>query len=383
MSVSQVPMKFGVEFEFIIPQAQGVDSHPEDDRFYYTKESDPRLGGDVIGSVIVGFLEDTIPIVKLEYNNYRTYQRLAKDLGINLSAGHALPYSHFWACSYEGSLQSRPEEDVRGNYNYWRHPAEISSRFLGEHEFDEVAQVYRKLRASMRINLNSSCSFHVHVGTTHLDLVGYQKLATLVFICEEFLWRCCESFRRDGPWCLSVSKYSQTACVPTSRRPSPNMSSLVPPGLLSADVRRSLLGIWASPSLRDLQEQLLVPFGRDDMEDFHHRGAFCIRDHDYRDINADLCPTATVEFRYSHASGDAERDHCFVRICIALVRAAELDGPEYTAMIASFAKGGDFSNFLGPLNLQDLHAYCNAAEREYARKAAQPMEPATEFLPRI
>lgn len=381
---NQTPITFGVEFEFLIPQANGADSHPHDSRFYHTKEYDGRKQDDAIGPVIVDFLKDTVPIFKLNDDNFETFHTLASERGINLAEGAPLPYSYFWRYSYEGSLQPRPQEDVRGNYIYWPHPAEVSSRILGEHEFDEVAQVYRKLRASFRINLNSSCSFHVHVGTTHLGLVGYQKLATLVMVGEEFLWRCCEKFRRDGLWCLSISKYSKTARVPDSRPPGPLMRALVPSGILPADLYAALRGVWAAESISGLQDELLVPFGGgDDDDDYRHRGAMYVRSHYDHDVFGGACRTNTAEFRYSHASGDPERDHCFVRICIALVRAAELDRPGYTAMIASFAKGGDFSNFLGPLNLQDLHAYCTSAEREYIRKAAQPTQPATEFLPTI
>ncbi|POS70587.1 hypothetical protein DHEL01_v211016 [Diaporthe helianthi] len=378
----QTRISFGVEFEFIVPQAEGIDSHAHDGRFYHTEEFDPQKQGDVIGPIIVDFLKEIVPIFKLNDDNYEVFHELAKERGINLAAGFPLPYSYFWRYSYEGSLQPRPDEDVKGDYNYWLHPAEVSSRILGEHEFAEVAQVYRKLRASFRINLNSSCSFHVHVGIAHLGLIGFQKLATLVMVGEDFLWRCCENFRRDGMWCLSISKHSRTARAPDSPTPSPMMHSLVPSGILPADLYGSLRGIWAAASVPDLQDQLLVPFGDDD-DNYRHRGAFAIRHHHGFDVDGEPCPTRTAEFRYSHASGDAERDHCFVRICIALVRAAELDGPAYTATVSSFAKGGGFSNFLGPLNLQDLYAYCTAAEREYIRKAAEPMKPATEFLRRI
>lgn len=381
---NQTSITFGIEFEFIVPQATGVDRHP-DSRFYHTSiEYRHKRDNDIMGPVIVDLLKNVVPMIVLDDDTYRTYLKLAKERGIKLAAGHPLPYSYFWRYSYEGSLQPKPAEDVAGNYNYWTHPVEVSSRTLGEHEFYEVAEVYRKLRESVRINLNSSCSFHVHVGTAHLGIIGYQKLATLMIVCEDFMWRCCQTFRRDGPWCLSISKYSKTARVPTSSAPSQMMESLVPSGILPADVHSSLGGIWTAASFPDLQEQLLVPFGRaEDDIDYHHRGAFCLRDHDEEDIYGDPCPTTTAEFRYSHASGDAERDHCFVRVCIALVRAAELDGSAYTDIIASFAKGGDFSNFLGPLGLQELYAYWTAAEREYLRKAAQPMQPATEFLPRV
>ena len=370
---------FGVEFEFIVPQAAGVDSHPHDDRFYHTNRY-VFEDGDVMGPVIVDCLKDVVPIVGSD--DYKDSLYLANERGIKLEPGRAVPYSYFWKTSFEGSLQARPKEDVKGTYSYWQHPVEVSSRVLREHEFDEVARVYRQLRTSVRINLNSSCSFHVHVGTAHLDLVGYQKLATLIIVCESFLWRCCETFRRDGWWCLSISSYSRTARVRDQRKPSPMMHSLVPSSILAAELRDSVRGIWAATSILELRDQLLVQWGGD-CGDYDVRGGFYIRQSNEEDVYGEPCPTATAEFRYSHASGDAERDHCFVRICIALVKAAELNGPAYTAMIASFAKGGDFSNFLDPLNLQELHTYCTAAESEYIGKGAEPAKPATEFLPKV
>lgn len=373
------PLTCGIEFEFIVPQATGIDSHPNDGRFYQTKKY-AQEEGDVMGPIVVGCLKDVVPIV--ENGEYWISLQLANERGINLEQNRALPFSYFWKTSFEGSLQARPEEDVTGNYSYWQHPVEVSSRVLGEDQFDEVARVYRQLRASLRINLNSSCSFHVHVGTAHLELIGYQRLATLIMVCEPFLWRFCETFRRDGWWCLSISSYSKTARVRDQRPPSPMMQTFVPSHALTPGLYGSLRGIWAATSILDLRDQLLVQWGGD-YGDYYMRGGFCIRQSYEEDVYGEPCPTNTVEFRYSHASGDAERDHRFARICIALVRAAELDAPAFTAMIASFAKGGDFSNFLDPLNLQELHGYCTAAEREYIRRGEEPSGPAAEFLPRI
>lgn len=370
---------FGVEFEFIVPQAAGTDSHPHDQRWYHTGGYNP-MHLDIMCPIVKDFLKDFVPIV--EDDNYKTSLYAAQERGITLEPGRALPYSYFWKTSFDGSVQPRPEEDVVGNYSYMPHPVEVSSRVLREDEFDEVALVYRQLRASMRINLNSTCSFHVHVGTAHLDLVGYQRLVTLITVCEPFLWRCCETFRRDGMWCLSISKYSKTARVRSKRPPNAMMHSLIPSEVLSQGLLGTLKEVWASTSLSELSEKLLVQWHGDDGP-YYLRGAFNIHRTDEEDVYGGLCPTETAEFRYSHASGDAKRDHCFVKICIALVRAAELDVPAFKAMIASFAKGGDFSNFLGPLGLQELHEYCTAAESEYIRRGAEPQKPATEFLPRI
>lgn len=317
----KTPITFGVEFEFIVPQATGVDSHPHDQRSYHTKKYDPNYL-DAMCPIVVDCLKDTVPIV--EDDNYKTSLYAAQERGITLQPGRAIPYSYFWKTSFDGSVNSRPEEDVIGNYSYRQHSVEVSSRVLREDEFDEVALVYRQLRASMRINLNSSCSFHVHVGTSHLDLVGYKRLATLIMVCEPFLWRCCETFRRDSWWALSVSSYSKTARV-RSRRPSnPMMHSFVPSDVLPHDLQESLRGIWAATSVLGLREQLFVQWGGDE-GDFYVRGAFNVREINEEDIFGEPSLTSTAEFRYSHASGDAERDHCFVRICIALVRAAELE----------------------------------------------------------
>lgn len=379
MSVQRRPITFGVEFEFIVPQATGVDSHPHDNRRYHTGSYDPNWLDEIL-PIVVDCLKDVVPIV--EDGNYKNSLYAAQERGITLQPGHMLPYSYFWMVSWDGSLGPRLKEDVVGNYSYGQHLAEVSSRILKEDEFDEVALVYRHLRASLRINLNSSCSFHVHVGTGHLDLVGYQRLATLVAVCEPFLWRCCESFRRVDLWCLSISKYSKAARVPSRGPHNPIMHSLLPSNGLPQSLLDALTGIWSATTFNELRDQLLVQWGGED-GDYYIRGSFTVRQIYEEDINGEAVPSSTAEFRYSHASGDPERDHCFVRICIALVRAAELDAPAYKAMLASFAKGGDFSNFLDPLELQDLHAYCTAAEREYIRRGAEPPKPATEFLPRI
>lgn len=374
----QRPITFGIEFEFIIPQATGIDSHPHDNRLYHASIYDPDFL-DML-PMVVDCLKGVVPIV--EDGDYKNSLYAAQERGITLQPGHALPYSYFWMTSLDGSLGPSPEEDVVGNYSYRQHTLEVSSRILREDEFDEVALVYRQLRASMRINLNSSCSLHVHVGTEHLDLVGYQRLATLVMVCEPFLWRCCESFRRDNLWCLSISKYSKAARVYRRGRHNAMMHSFLPSNGLPQSLFDALLAIWSATTFNELRDQLLVQWGGED-GDYYIRGSFTVRQIYEEDINGEAVPSSTAEFRYSHASGDAERDHCFVRICIALVRAAELDAPAYKAMLASFAKGGDFSNFLDPLGLQDLHAYCTAAESEYIRRGSEPPKPATEFLPRF
>lgn len=375
----KTPITFGVEFEFIVPQGTGDDSHPHDERYYHMAEYD-RSYFHVMCPMIRDHLKQVVPIV--EDDDYKSSIYAAKERGITLEPGRAVPYSYFWNTSFDGSVEARPDEDVVGNYSYTRHPVEISSRVLREHEFGEVALVYRQLRASVRVNLNSSCSFHVHVGTAHLDLAGYKRLVALIMVCEPFLWRCCETHRRHSLWCLSITKYSKAARVRSHRPSDPVMHSLVPSGVLSQDLQDTLREIWSTTSFIELGEQLLVQWGGE-FGDFYVRGGFNVRAINEEDVFGGLCTTSTAEFRYSHASGDAERDHCFVRICIALVRAAEFEVPAYKAMIASFAKGGDFSNFLDPLNFQELHGYCTAAESEYIRRGAEFPKRATEFLPKV
>lgn len=377
---SERRLTFGVEFEFIVPQATHA-SHPHDYRWYDRGEYDLDEEGAVC-RVLVDCLKNVVPIVKDDERE--TLIHTANEREIILQPGDVVPFSHFWKTSVDGSLGPRPGEDVEGGYCYSQRLMEISSRILQEDEFNEVALVYRRLRASIRINLNSSCSFHVHVGTAHLDLIGYQKLTTLIMVCEQFLWRFCEVHRRDNPWCLEISSHSKTACLRIGQSSLSSFARSLLPSNIPRDLVDSLRGIWAATSVDELRRQIRVQYKGSLGEDFFFRGAFAIRGERLgSDIQGKPCASPTVEFRYSHASGDPERDNSFVRVCIALVRAAEFDLGTYKATVASFARGGDFSNFLTPLGLQDLYQYCTAAEGEYIRRGANSPGPPTEFLAEI
>lgn len=112
------------------------------------------------------------------------------------------------------------------------------------------------------------------------------------------------------------------------------------------------------------------------------RGGFAIRgEQEAKDCwDDETTPDPTVEFRYSHASGDPARDQSWIRICMALVQAADSDDKRFKVTLEFIQRGGHFANFLAPLGLGDLCAFWSRIDREFGREAGVPGKPPKQFL---
>lgn len=90
----------------------------------------------------------------------------------------------------------------------------------------------------------------------------------------------------------------------------------------------------------------------------------------------------TLEFRYSHSSGDPVRDAAWIRVCAALARAACFDDKFVGAALRGFVAGGELRNFLVPIGLGSDVAFWEHKTAEYRDRAANP-QPPQAFLPRL
>lgn len=371
-------LTFGMEWEFMIPQGTSeTESHPEDARFYVKHVERARFRREwAVFNFIESILQDAVPICVEDEN----LVRMAGEKKLTLARGRP-KCAYFWALDIDYSLRPCAEDDVRGDYEFLpQHCLELRSRILTAEGFDEVALVYKLLRRHLRINLNRTCSFHCHVGTGHLDLTGYKKLVTLVLICEPFLYRCCAPYRRESQYCRSIALWSRFARqkIPVLTRDDKRLVELVSP-----DIPSRLLGIliyvWRSSSLADLREGLMVPI---EGKSSPWRGGFAIRgEQEAKDCwDEETTPDSTVEFRYSHASGDPARDTAWIKICMALVRAADFDNNQFKITLDFIQRGKHFASFLSPLGLGDDCAFWSQVERDLGRELEVPESPPKGFL---
>lgn len=383
---------FGIEWEFFIPQGiSEIDSHREDTRFHvsysnrskFTNPAEPAT----LPRAVSSFLEDLVPI-SADIDAYSLRQVIRKRC---LETHEGRPRcSYFWAIERDLSLRSCPDEDVPG-YDYLAQTSlEIHSRILTEAEFPEVRAVYRRLRNTLRINLNRTCSLHVHVGTGHLDLVGYKKLVTLLMVSERFLYRCCATHRRGSGHCRPVATESRFALEPqthlSTSNPDPLLRELIPGGLPEA-LARVLGRVWGAGSVAELRHGLMIPAERCLISALYgneaRRGGAAIRGEQTagnvygREVPAD----PTVEFRYSHASGDAERDERWVRICISLVHMAHVvDDNGFRRVLRSLVQTKALEAFFAVINLREDHGFWEKRAEQYTHQSKNPTGPAATFL---
>lgn len=371
----------------MIPRATGEDSHPEDDRYYmdYVITCPKRDNISALHHIYPAFtesLDEVVPFLLAPAEGDRqAAEAKAKEWDLTLEPGRPMPSSYFWSIGPGDSLGSRPGEDVVGNYTYDDFTMELRSRVLAEDELYELHRVYRRLRAEFRINVNSTCAAHVHVGIGHLGLPGLQRLTTLVMFAESFLWRCCERHRARSGHCPSINTASEAAVSAMTRAAPPPGHPLLDallPDNTPPNLRRIVAWVWGLHGVDDLAAQLLQHGGG------RGRCAFSVRAGETSAgfTGARVAADRTAEFRYSHASGDPVRDEKFARICAALVRAASLEPAPFKATLESFMAGRSFVDFLRPLDLAaDLNFWLRA-EGEYIRKAANP-GPLLHFLPEL
>lgn len=388
----------GFEWEFLIPRATGEDSHPEDDRFYvddvdlYPRRDDSSLehSADIfpIFTQVLGgavpFLTSVSPFAKnklgLEGENTQEAEikAEAKAWDLTLAPGRPMPFSYFWNIGTDVSLEARPDEDVVGDYAYGDFSMELRSRVLAEDELYELHRVYKQLRLNLRINVNSSCSMHVHVGTGHLDFAGLQKLTTLVMYSESFLWRCCEKHRPKNEYSRGINTNSEASFLGrTQPVPANPILEALLPWCTPPNLRKIVNRVWSLPTVDLLCTELLRHSELD-------RCAFALRASrtSLDCTGAVVASDQTAEFRYSHSSGDPERDEKFARVCISLVKAASLEPEPFKATLLSFMAGRRWVDFLRPLDLEADVDFWTQAEQQYRHKAENP-GPAPSFLPEI
>lgn len=381
----------GVEWEFMIPAGRtSQDPHETDGRFYITPEERRQHGSNYfLRKHIATTLRDVIPIIDSDKIGTSTSRKVARKWNLNVDPSK--PYfNYFWALDIDYSLAPCPEDDVVGAYDFLSQTTcmEIQSRVLRESEIDEITAVWKHLRANYRINVNRSCSVHVHVGTDHFTLDNYKRLAILVMAAESFLFRACERHRKNSQWCPPVSQSSAFAvgpyqASPRERGPLPPALDALLPDRMPAYMAQTAVKIWAAADLPALRLGLMQPGDADWVE----RCAFAIRgDQDTQNCEAAEMPAApTVEFRYSHASGDPVRDCAWIRMCAALVRrAAGASDAEFRDTLTLFVfPSGSWHNFLLPLGLHGEFDFWIQEEVKYINKASPSTKPPTEFMPPI
>lgn len=385
----------GVEWEFMVPAANSYkDPHKTDGRFYISPEQKrAHSSNHFLRKHIATTLKDVVPIIDADKVGTSTARNVARKWKLNIDPSK--PYfDYFWTLDIDYSLVPCPGEDVEGDYDYFSHAScmEIQSRVLRESEIDEITAVWKQLRRTYRIHVNSSCSVHVHVGTDHFTLDNHKRLAILVMAGEAFLFRACERHRRNSMWCPPISQASAFAigpyqASPRERGPLPRALAALLPDWMPAYMARAAAGVWAAADLPALRAGLKQPTSDGWDAEWVERCAFAIRgEQDTQNCEAGERPAApTVEFRYSHASGDPVRDCAWVRLCAALVRkAAEATDADYRHALTLFvAPSGSWHNFLLPLGLDGEFDLWVQEEVKYINKATPSAKPPTEFMPPI
>lgn len=377
----------GIEWEFLIPQGTSPeDPHDSDERFFLRHDWNNdrtmfhRLPG-LLHDVIHQHLEDVVPVV---HRVPRNYDAVSNHWDISREPGR--PYcQYFWEVTSDCSLVAVDGEDVPGEYRYI--PAsgvEIKSRVLTLGDLSEIETVYTRVRDVFRVHVNSSCSLHVHIGTPNWSLTRYKKLVTLVMVGEAFLFELCEIHRETSTYCRSIvaaSRFNENLSLQRSPKAEViAVTDLLPEGV-PEHVVQTLKEAWATNSWQTLRDGLLTWGG--ERAGFALRGGETTYDAFYEPRGENYADTdRTVEFRYSHSSGDPVRDQAWIRVCAGLVQAASFDDQAFRAVLQSFVASEELENFLRPLGLANDIAFWEQKSDEYLSKALN-RQPPDGFLPRI
>lgn len=394
----------GVEFEFLVAQQDGDTVLPEDDispaRWMVTKANKKsKWPSDDVKDYIVELLEGTVPIYSAKFVGRSVAWLKAKMAKFGITSLTEFPEYAMWQITQDSSLNSIPSEDPSG-YNFKQTKMELVSRVLYEDNLGEVERVYRRMRESMRIHVNSSCGLHVHVGIPHLSLLEIKKLITLLVSLEPFLFHLVAPHRTENIYNCPLTVHSNAYAdesdgyeydgdedVEPRARNEGNleMNSWLPPTGLPSPTLRMFRRIWNSTTLDHIRNEMYVhdPSPREAMAScVLLRGDKSSEDSDGNRRSSDM----TIEFRYREATGNPIVDSRWVMVCTAIVRCAQMPQTEFIQLIrtaeeANVKLGWEpssraFATLLGALGLEASVSFWQDTYRQYRDMLSNPPVPA-------
>ena len=229
--------------------------------------------------------------------------------------------SRYYRVVYDSSLHA-DQWDIEQDCYDWV-GAELVSRVLHypEESDREVRRICGDLRDKMRLHLNRTTGFHVHIGVSDLSLTQLKKFLTLYWAVEDVLFSLCAPHRRDSVYCEPVRESADAVFGP--RCPSdmiePSKMTALFPDIVPEDIRHELIPIWKAKERHDLVYQLLKPPAMDVISD---RAALALRAHGPFNIGTDDFDVCTFEFRHLQGTVNPNLIKNWTDVVVALLQGA-------------------------------------------------------------
>ncbi|KAJ4397772.1 hypothetical protein N0V93_002009 [Gnomoniopsis smithogilvyi] len=403
--VASEKLTVGIEFEFFIAHEleggilQQDDVFPE--RWMLLQANQGYNPSEVVKRYIVRFLEDTVPIYSTHPLGRSMKYLKDKIAKFGIASLTDFPEYAMWQATTDLSLHPVRGEDPPG-YDFTHNRMELISRVLAEDSLDEIELVYRRLRESMRVHVNSTCGLHVHVSVGHLSFLEIKKLVTVLCSFEPFLFHLVAPSRKYNAYCLPLTttsraytdntvgyEYQGDETIEKRGRDDENeeMDAWVPPSRGLSDVTRSAFRhIWNSTTVAHIRNELhhsqAPAFGSSQKPCAMLRGESSGIDIDGNSRPADM----TLEFRHREATGDPVVDTRWLDLCVALVRSAQSSKDEFAELIRTAGNANvqldsqprpeAFAILLGALGLGAYVDFWQGTFQRYQDKLANPIEPA-------
>lgn len=344
---------------------------------------------------IITLLENTVPIYASAVMG-RSIGWLKKKMAhFNITSLTEFPEYAMWQITTDYSLRAIRDEDPDG-YEFSYTNMEIISCVLSEDGLDEIDAVYRKMRASMRMHVNSTCGLHVHVSVGHLDFLGLKKLITILICFEPLLFHLVAPRRQKNQFCTPLTTKSiaftnndqaydyqgdEEDGLLGRNQTNDEMNIWLPPRDLPSATRTALCHIWNATKLAHIRNEMKSFFAA-------HKSCAMLRgEQSGVDLDGNTrASDMTLEFRHREASGDPVVDTKWVELCVALVRCAQLPRGEFVNLISiagnanvqlTLQPGADaFAVLLGALGLESSVDFWQGVYQRYQDKLANPSAPA-------
>lgn len=404
-------LTIGVELECIVLQQAAGAAIPDDlvapGRWMVT---DANKSGPwpVEGTQVhlAKLLQNTVPIIAMIRRGRSLEWLEAKMEKFNVTALTEFPEYAMWQITMDGSIQAVRGEDPPGYDQIARNQIEFVSRILYEDNFDEVELFYRALREKVRIHVNSSCGYHVHVGITHLSLLQVKKLITVLMSFETLLFHIVAPHRRKTTYCSPLTTLSKAASnnhevayehfsdedpTPLGRNDeNEQMNTWLPSTGLSAETLMMFRHIWNATTMQHIRDEL-EPIDREDPYSLRMVACAKVRGDGFvRNVDDCIASTdATLEFRHREATADPVIDRRWVELCVAIVRCAQLPQDEFIEVIRTAANANvqfdempspeAFAALLGAVGLGTSVDFWRDLCQRYQDRLADP--PAPTVLP--
>lgn len=365
------------------------------ERWLLLKANAGTSPSEAVKGHILTLLEDKVPIYPSVAMGRSIGWLRQKMASFNITSLTEFPEYAMWQITTDYSVRAVRDEDPAG-YEFSYTNMEIISCVLSEDSLDEIDLVYRKMRASMRMHVNSTCGLHVHVGVGHLDLLGIKKLITVLISLEAFLFHLVAPRRKENHFCTPLTTKSiaftddspaydyqvDEENEPLGRNQTKDeMGMWLPPHGLSSATRTALRHIWNAKTLAHIRNEIKSLLAA-------HKSCAMLRG-EQSSVNLDgnlRASDMTLEFRHREASGDPVVDTRWVELCVALVRCAQLPQGEFVNLI-SIASNANvqftsqpspdaFAVFLGALGLEASIDFWQGVYQRYQDRLANPPAPA-------